>query len=36
MSLFIGLLGEQLRLVAEMSRGVPLVIEKERVNFPET
>ena len=34
-SLFIGLLGEQLRLVAEMSRGVPLVIEKERVNFPD-
>jgi glycosyltransferase involved in cell wall biosynthesis len=32
--LFLGLLGEQVRLIAEMTRNVPLVTEKERVNFP--
>jgi glycosyltransferase involved in cell wall biosynthesis len=33
--LFLGLIGEQVRLISEMSRNVPLVIEKERVNFPD-
>ncbi len=32
--LFIGLLGDQLRLLVERSRNVPLVIERERINFP--
>jgi glycosyltransferase involved in cell wall biosynthesis len=32
--LFLGLLGEQVRLIAEMTRNTPLVTEKERVNFP--
>ncbi len=32
--LFLGLMGEQIRLIAEMARGVPLVVEQERVNFP--
>ncbi|MDB5701568.1 MAG: glycosyl transferase [Sphingomonadales bacterium] len=32
--LFIGLIGDQVRLLAERSRNVPLVIEDERVNFP--
>lgn len=32
--LFLGLIGEQLRLVTEIARGVPLVVERERVNFP--
>ncbi len=31
--LFLGLLGEQVRLISEISRNTPLVIEKERVNF---
>jgi hypothetical protein len=31
--LFLGVLGEQVRLIAERSRNVALVIEKERVNF---
>jgi glycosyltransferase involved in cell wall biosynthesis len=31
--LFLGLIGEQVRLISEMSRNVPLVIEEERVNF---
>lgn len=30
---FLGLMGDQLRLTAERTRGTPLVIEKERVNF---
>jgi len=33
--LFLGLLGEQVRLISEMTRNVPLVTEKERVNFPD-
>ena len=33
--LFLGILGEQVRLVAEMARKVPLVVEKERVNFED-
>lgn len=32
--LFMGLMGDQLRLVTERSRNIPLVIEEERVNFP--
>jgi glycosyltransferase involved in cell wall biosynthesis len=32
--LFLGLIGEQVRLVVEMARNRPLVTEKERVNFP--
>lgn len=32
--LFIGLIGDQLRLVSERTRGTPLVIERERINFP--
>ncbi len=32
--LFLGLLGEQVRLISEMVRSTPLVVEKERVNFP--
>lgn len=31
---FIGLIGDQVRLISEMVRNTPLVIEKERVNFP--
>ncbi|MEO8812687.1 MAG: glycosyltransferase family 2 protein [Caulobacteraceae bacterium] len=32
--LFLGLIGEQVRLISEMARNTPLVIERERVNFP--
>lgn len=32
--LFLGLLGEQVRVISERTRHVPLVIESERVNFP--
>ncbi|MCB2061005.1 MAG: glycosyltransferase family 2 protein [Novosphingobium sp.] len=32
--LFLGLIGEQVRMQAERSRNVPLVIEEERINFP--
>lgn len=32
--LFLGLIGEQVRLVSERTRNVPLVIEAERINFP--
>lgn len=32
--LFLGVLGEQVRQIAERSRGVPLVLELERVGFP--
>ncbi|MBA3811648.1 MAG: glycosyltransferase family 2 protein [Caulobacteraceae bacterium] len=31
---FLGVLGEQVRLISERTRHTPLVIEKERVNFP--
>jgi len=31
---FLGLIGEQVRLISQTIRNVPLVIEKERVNFP--
>lgn len=33
--LFLGLLGVQVRLISDRTRGTPLVIERERVNFPE-
>ena len=33
--LFIGLIGDQVRLIGERTRGVPLVIEEERLNFAE-
>lgn len=32
--LFLGLIGDQVRLLTERLRNVPLVIEEERVNFP--
>lgn len=32
--LYLGLMGEQLRLIAERGRNAPLVIEEERINFP--
>jgi polyisoprenyl-phosphate glycosyltransferase len=32
--LFVGLIGDQVRLIAERTRGVPLVIEDARLNFP--
>lgn len=32
--MFIGLIGDQVRLLVERSRNVPLVMESERVNFP--
>ena len=31
---FMGLMGDQIRLISERTRNVPLVIEDERVNFP--
>lgn len=31
---FLGLIGEQVRMLAERSRNVPLVLEEERINFP--
>lgn len=33
--LFLGLLGVQVRLISDRTRGTPLVIERERVNFPQ-
>ncbi|HEX6661796.1 MAG TPA: glycosyltransferase family 2 protein [Sphingomicrobium sp.] len=33
--IFLGLLGVQVRLIADRTRGTPLVIERERVNFPD-
>lgn len=32
---FLGLVGDQVRLISERSRQTPLVIERERVNFPD-
>lgn len=32
--LFLGLMGDQVRLIGERTRNVPLVIEEERLNFP--
>jgi polyisoprenyl-phosphate glycosyltransferase len=34
--LFLGLIGEQVRLISAMVRNTPLVVEKERVNFPQS
>ena len=34
MLLFLGLIGDQVRLLAERMRNIPLVIEEERLNFP--
>jgi polyisoprenyl-phosphate glycosyltransferase len=31
---FLGLLGENVRIISERTRGTPLVLERERVNFP--
>ncbi len=33
--LFLGLIGDQVRLIAERTRHVPLVIEETRLNFPD-
>ena len=33
--LFLGLLGVQVRMISDRTRNTPLVIERERVNFPE-
>jgi glycosyltransferase involved in cell wall biosynthesis len=32
--LFLGLIGDQVRMISERTRNVPLVIEEERLNFP--
>ena len=32
---FLGLIGDQIRLISERTRQTPLVIERERVNFPD-
>lgn len=32
--LFLGLIGVQIRLISDRTRGTPLVIERERINFP--
>lgn len=32
---FLGMIGDQLRMVSERTRDAPLVFEQERVNFPE-
>ena len=32
---FLGLIGDQVRLVSERTRNAPLVFERERINFPE-
>jgi glycosyltransferase involved in cell wall biosynthesis len=34
--IFLGVLGDQVRLIAERTREVPLVIERERINFPRS
>jgi len=31
---YLGLIGDQVRLISERTRGVPLVIEEERIGFP--
>jgi glycosyltransferase involved in cell wall biosynthesis len=33
--MFLGLLGVQIRQISDRTRGTPLVIERERVNFPD-
>jgi len=32
---FMGLMGDHIRQISERTRGTPLVLEHERVNFPE-
>ena len=32
---FLGLLGDNVRIISERTRGTPLVLERERINFPE-
>jgi len=32
--IFLGLQGDQVRVISERTRGTPLVVERERVNFP--
>lgn len=32
---FLGILGVQVRLISDRTRGTPLVVERERVNFPD-
>jgi hypothetical protein len=32
---FLGVIGEQVRLIGQTVRSVPLVIERERVNFDD-
>lgn len=34
--LFLGLIGDQVRVIGERTRNVPLVIEEERLNFPRS
>ena len=36
MLLFLGLIGDQVRLLAERMRNIPLVIEEQRLNFPDS
>ena len=31
---FLGLLGDNVRIISERTRRTPLVIERERINFP--
>lgn len=33
--IFLGMIGDQVRLISERTRATPLVVERERVNFPE-
>lgn len=33
--IFLGILGDQVRLISERTRGTPLVVERERINFPD-
>jgi len=33
--LFLGMIGDQVRMISERTRQTPLVIERERVNFPD-
>lgn len=33
--LFLGLFGDQIRLISERQRGMPLVVERERINFDD-
>ena len=35
MFLFLGLIGDQIRVISDRTRNTPLVIERERINFPD-